>query len=206
MRLGVSLAAMAVVLGAAAVAVPTLVTAHDRGGMRGGMMGGAMMDGPMMGGAMMGAGMMGGFDFAEVDADGDGKVTQAELDAHRQAAVTGLDADGDGMISKDEAMAFATEKMQAHVTAMIDRQFMARDVDGDGKLSAVEMIAPPARTGLFDRADADGDGAISEAEFSAMRERMQEMRGRGFGKGDGHGRHGHSMGSWFGGGDAEDAE
>ena len=192
MRLGASLAAMAIVLGAAAVAVPTLVTAHDRGGMRGGM----------MGGAMMGAGMMGGIDFAEVDADGDGKITQAELDAHRKAAVEGLDPDGDGMISKEEATAFATGKMQAHVTAMIDRHFTTRDLDGDGRLSAVEMIAPPARAGLFERADADGDGAVSTEEFSAMQDRMREMRGRG-GR---HGGHGHPMGGWFGWDDAEDAE
>lgn len=192
MRPGTSLAAIAVLLGAAAIAVPTLTAAHDRGGMRGGM----------MGGAMMGAGMMGGFDFAETDADGDGKITQDELDAHRKAAVAGLDPDGDGMISKDEATAFATEKMQAHVTAMIDRHFTARDLDGDGKLSAVEVIAPPAHTRLFDRADADGDGAVSEEEFSAMRDRMQERRGRG-GR---HGGYGHMMGGWFGMGEEADAE
>ena len=196
MKLGASLAAMAVLLGAAAVAVPTFVTAHDRGGMRG----------DMMGGAMMGAGMMGGFDFAAVDADGDGKVTQAELDAHRKTSVAGFDTDGDGMISKDEATAFATGKMQARITAMIDQQFAMRDLDGDGKLSAVELIAPPAHTGLFDRADADGDGAVSEAEFSAMQERMQGMRGQGFGKSGRRGGHGHSMGGWFGWGDTDDAE
>ncbi|MGB3313757.1 MAG: calcium-binding protein [Albidovulum sp.] len=186
MKLRASLATTAVLLGAAAVAVPTLVTAHDRGGMRGGMMGGAMM---------------GGFDFAAVDADGDGKITQAEIDAHRKASVAGFDSDGDGMISKEEATAFATAKMQAHITAMIDQQFAMRDLDGDGKLSAVEIVAPPAHTRLFDRADADGDGAVSEAEFSAMQERMQGKRGQGFGKGGRSGWHGHPMGGWFGWGD-----
>lgn len=196
MKLGASVAVMAVVLGAATIAVPTLVSAHDRGEMRGGM----------MGGMMMGDGMTGGLDFAALDADGDGKITQAELDAHRKASVAGFDTDGDGMISKEEATAFATAKVQAHITAMIDQQFAMRDLDGDGKLSAVEIVAPPARGRLFDLADADGDGAVSEAEFGAVKDRMQGMRGQGFGKVGRHGGHGHSMGGWFGWGDMGTSE
>ena len=113
---------------------------------------------------------------------------------------------------KSEAVAdVQTAKMQEHVTTMVDRQFAMRDLDGDGKISAVEMLAPPAHDRMFDRADADGDGAVSAEEAEAMRARMSEMRegrqsmrGKGHGMGYGHGM-GHGMGQWFGW-DDEDAE
>lgn len=196
MTFNTSYAFVALLTGAALIAVPASVSAHDRGGMRGGMMGGGMMMPGMMGG---------GFDFAEIDVDGDGKITREEVDAHRKAVIEGLDADKDGMISKDEATAFMTAKMQEHVTTMVDRQFTMRDLDGDGKISAVEMLVPPAHDRMFDRADADGDGAVSAEEAEAMRTRMSEMReGRRAMRGHGHGiGHGHDIGQWFGWDDEE---
>lgn len=187
MKLDRSLAAVALLLGATAIAVPGIAAARDWGRMHGGM----------MGGGMMGGGMMGDFDFATVDADKDGKITQAEIDAHRRASVTGLDADADGFISKEEMTAHVTARMQEHVAAMVAQRFTAQDLDGDGRLGAAEMMAPPAFARMFDRVDADGDGAVTEEEIAAARERMQSMRGEG--RGRGFGRHGgHSMGGGFG--------
>ncbi|PPB80212.1 Ca2+-binding EF-hand superfamily protein [Albidovulum inexpectatum] len=169
-------------LAGAATLVPAVSSAHDRGPGRDGM------DRPGMMAPMP--------DFDEVDANGDGKITREEIAAHRAAAIAGLDADGDGFISKDEMTAFATARATERATQMVERHFAERDVDGDGKISAAEMMAPPARPDMFERLDADGDGAISKEEADAARERMMERgkegRGRmgahhGRGDRDGHG-------------------
>ncbi|MEZ5779268.1 MAG: EF-hand domain-containing protein [Paracoccaceae bacterium] len=154
---------LALALGAGAIAVPAVVAADDRG--------------RMMGGAMMG-GMGPGFDFAEVDADGDGKITAAELQAHRNAEVAGLDADGDNLISVEELTAHMAARMQDRVAAAAKARVEAGDLDGDGKLSVEEMMAPPMAGRMFARFDADGDGAVSQEEIAAMQDRFQRMGGR----------------------------
>ncbi len=200
-------AALALTAGIAALAAPTLLSADDRGGRWGGMMGFGMM-----GGADDGPGAA--FDFAKVDANGDGKITREELAAGRQAGVAGIDADGDQLISAEELAAKMMAEAKARIEARAKDRVAAQDANGDGKLSVEELIAPRIGTRLFERADADGDGAVSEAELQAMHERMGNMRaqrggmmgprgagvdGCGMGGGMPGGRmHGH--GGWFGGG------
>ncbi|MDW4550361.1 EF-hand domain-containing protein [Defluviimonas sp. D31] len=172
------LAALALSVGAAALAAPTVLAAHDRGfgrggksghEMRGGMMGHGMMGGMMgMGGMMAGPGL----DFAELDADGDGKITEEEFRAHRQAEIAGLDADGDNLISAEELAAHIAKRMQARAEVMAKLMLESRDLDGDGKLGAAEMLAMPMPERMFGFADADGDGVVSEDEFDAAHERM----------------------------------
>lgn len=150
---------------------------------------GTPMDGPMDG--PMG-GPMGMMMFETLDADGDGKVTVAEIEAHRLAAVVALDADGNGLISRDELIAAHVRMATERAARMADRRLAAQDANGDGQLSAAELAAPPMPPKrLFERADTDGDGAISEAEFEAAMERMGDRMGKG-GRG---GRHGHG---WWG--------
>ncbi len=163
------MAALAVALGTTAIAVPAFA---DRGMMQGrmhGMMGGMMgQDGPH--------GMMP--DFATLDADGDGSVTEAEILAWRQGKVEGLDANGDGLLSAEELVAQEMKQAQVRAEAKVARQIAAQDLDGDGALSAAELMAPPMPMQLFDRADADGDGAVSVEEFEAAKAKMAEkMRG-----------------------------
>lgn len=202
-------AALALTAGIAALATPTLLSAHDRGGRWGGMMGFGMM-----GGAGDGPGAA--FDFAKVDANGDGKITSEELAAWRQAGVAGIDADGDHLISAEELTAKMMAEAQARIEARAKDRVAAQDANGDGKLSVEELIAPRIGTRLFERADADGDGAVSEAEVQAMHERMAAMRGQ---RGDRMGPRGAGMdgcgmggmmpgrgmmpghGGWFGGDD-----
>lgn len=190
------MAALAVALGTTALAVPAFA---DREQMRG------MMHG------MMGAGGPHGMipDFATLDADGDGSVTEAELLAWRQGRVTGIDADGDGLLSTEELVAHEMRQAQASIEARVARRVASQDLDGDGALSAEELMAPPMPMQLFGRVDADGDGAVTTEEFEAakarMAERMRDHGGRGDrddrGKGkerDGKGRHGERDGGRYG--------
>lgn len=160
----------------------------DRGnGMGAGMGMGAEIG--MRGG--MGAGPFADFDFAAVDADKDGKITEAELTAWQAAKTKALDADGDGFLNAEELAAMEMQGMQARAKDRADRMLTRLDSDGDGKLSAVELAARPVPTGMIDRLDTDKDGAVSEAEVDAAKNRMAEGQGRGwFQKGDRMGKHG----------------
>lgn len=158
-----------------------------------------MGDGPM-GDGPMGRGAMAGLDFGAVDADKDGKITTAEMDAFRAARVTEMDTDKDGKLSTAELSAMHMARMQERVDQMATRMMERHDADGDGMLTAAEFATPAAPERMFEMADADGDGALTEAEIEAARSKMAEMRD-GRGKGGKHGRgegHGEGHGSrWF---------
>ena len=180
---------MLTVLALAAVTGAALSTAAmaDRGDMMG------------MGGGM--GGPLAALDFAAMDADKDGKLTQAEIDAFRASEVAAADADKDGKLSAAEVSAMQVKRMQARADDMAARMIERLDADGDGLLSAAEFAARPAPDRLMEMADTDGDGALSEAEIDAAQEHMAEMRGPGDGHGHGRG-HGHGgWKRWFGGED-----
>jgi len=108
------------------------------------------------------------FPFESVDADKDGKVTRAELDAYRAAEATAMDTNADGKLSLEELTAAQVLRLTAratdHATKMVERL----DTDGDKMLSAAELAARPMPAMLFERADADGDGAVTQEEIAAM--------------------------------------
>lgn len=148
------------------------------------------MPGMEMGGPGMGPGPR--FDFAAVDADKDGKVTEAELTAWRAAEAAKVDANKDGKLSAEELTAARVADMTARATEMATRMVADLDTDGDGLLTAAEMAARPGPAMLFDRADADGDGAVTQAELDAMRAEGP----RGDGEGRGHHGGGHGWRFW----------
>lgn len=125
--------------------------------------------------------------FDGMDTDADGKLSPAELAAHREAMFTAADANADGLLDKDEIAAHQTAMMAERMGARADRMLERRDVNGDGSLSLEEMGKGPAEAG-FSRLDADGDGLISKDELQAAGQRFGEMR-----KGHKHGM----MGGWF---------
>ncbi len=149
-----------------AVAGATLATAAlaERGGPQGGRM---MMPDP----AAL---------FEKIDADRDGKVTEAEIAAWRTARVQGLDADADGRISAAEMEASMASMGAPDAAAMAARRIASRDSDGDGLLTAAELAVPPMPERMFARIDRNDDGAVTLEEAQAARERMgRMMRERG---------------------------
>lgn len=131
--------------------------------------------------------------FEDIDADGDGKITAEEMQAHATLRFEEADTDKDGLLDAAEMqaqmLARATARMAERSARMIERM----DRDGDGKLSAEEMRAGPREGDRFarmlSRLDEDGDGALSREEFEAAR----DMRGA-HRQGDGHHRDGHPWG------------
>ncbi|PIV72642.1 MAG: hypothetical protein COW55_16065 [Rhodobacteraceae bacterium CG17_big_fil_post_rev_8_21_14_2_50_65_11] len=139
--------------------------------------------------------------FADLDADGDGQLTQEEMMAHRNARFAEADTDGDGSLDRDEMIAASA----ARIEERIDRMMARIDEDGDGLISAGEMAAMGPRgqgpEQMFTMLDSDGDGTISAAEFDEMSGGLMqrggghgEARGHGMQDGEGWGRHGGGQG------------
>jgi hypothetical protein len=134
-----------------------------------------------------GGGMPGARMIERFDRNGDGQVSQADVDAVRAERLATFDADGNGVLSLAEYEALWLDAMRPRMV----RGFQRLDVDGDAGVTEVEFLAPYAR--LVQRVDGDGDGVITEDEIRAqMRERRSAMRGRqggrmgdGWGMGDG---------------------
>ncbi len=113
--------------------------------------------------------------FDGLDSDGDGKISPAELAAHREAMFTAADTNGDGLLDRDEIVAHQTAMMAERMGQRAEMMLERRDVSGDGMLSLEEMGKGPAEMG-FARLDTDGDGLISKEELEAAGQRFGEMR------------------------------
>ncbi len=112
-------------------------------------------------------------DFAAFDANSDGGITLAELQAHGEDRFANSDANGDGALSSEELIANADGRAAERATQMLERF----DENGDGLLQQAEL---PQRDGqrMFDRIDADSDGIITQAEFEALAERGPRGEGQ----------------------------
>jgi len=141
------------------------VRSNDDGWSHGSMMGpgqyGGMMGGGMMGGGMMGQGMKGRAMsmMRAFDANSDGKLTQAEIDAARDARLAKYDANGDGALDLSEYQALWLDAMREK---MVDR-FQYLDANGDGTVTASEFRAPYAA--LVQRMDHNDDVALSRDDM-----------------------------------------
>lgn len=124
-------------------------------------------------------------DFATLDADGDGQLTQADLRAKVESRFAEADTDGNGGVSAEELLAQQDQRRLDRMNAMIAR----RDANGDGLLQADEMASRGDRMArMFERLDANDDGSIDADEYEAAADRI----GRGDGaRGHGGGRDGH---------------
>lgn len=138
------------------------------------------------GGRMAASGMTP--DFATLDANSDGKITQAEIDALKATRFAAMDTDGNGKISAEEFAAGRkakseerAEKFEERKAKMIEKMIEKLDTDEDGEISADEMDAM-GKTSMIERLDTDGDGTISEEEFEKISKRGHGKGGKG-GKG-----------------------
>jgi Ca2+-binding EF-hand superfamily protein len=157
------LAVMGALLGTAALA--------DRGGM------GMGVGGP---GEDRGAMLEEMFD--SIDADKDGKLTYAEMEAHRKAEFDAADTNKDGALSADELSARAVARFQEKLAERTQGMLDNMDNDGNGSLSPDEMGEGPGMRN-FARIDADNDGAITKEEIQAGMQHRKK-RGHGWGMGD----------------------
>ncbi|MHA1559405.1 MAG: EF-hand domain-containing protein [Alphaproteobacteria bacterium] len=94
--------------------------------------------------------------FATFDTDGDGLVTQDEIDGVRAAELAEFDADGDGTLSLEEYQALWLARVYER---MVDA-FQQLDADGDGEITIEEFNAGLAN--IVARMDQNGDGALGE--------------------------------------------
>ncbi len=126
----------------------------------------------------------------QADLDGDGVITREELKKARQQRFAGMDADKDGKVSIAELDAAIMKRLERRKVRMRYRLLGRLDANGDGVIGKDEFM----RVGmpLFNRLDADGDGKVTRQEMARMRQmggmrrhmrlmmkRMQGMNGMG---------------------------
>ena len=126
------------------------------------------------------------------DTDGDGTITEAEIEARRAERFTAADANGDGALSAEELIAMEEaireEVRQTHATAQATAAITRMDDNGDGLLQAEELEArAPQIAPIFDELDTDNSGGISRAELEASHPQRDRDE-------DGVGLGGHSHG------------
>ena len=96
--------------------------------------------------------------FAAADADGDGRVTQAEIERLAGERLAAHDANGDGSLSLEEFAALWQEITRPQAV----RAFQTLDADGDAIVTRAEHDRAVA--GIVRRLDEDGDGALTSAD------------------------------------------
>lgn len=130
--------------------------------------------------------------FAELDSNGDGLVTEAELSAHRVARFASMDADGDGKVTAEELTAHHDAKISRKLAKRTAHMVNRFDADGDGALSQDELPQKGFMSKFMERADSNGDGALSQEEFETARAKMKDRMNSRDGKWFKKNKHGQS--------------
>ncbi len=143
--------------------------------------------------------------FDALDADKDGNVTQAEVDAAKAARFAQADTNSDGKLDEAEMLAQAETMRTEHMATMMERMktelpkriahmMIDLDANSDGFIT-VDELGDKGMGRMFDHLDANSDGSISQAEANAMH---QQMQGRMGNHGGGHGQRHGWFSNWFG--------
>ena len=167
---------------ALAVAIPlTVASADGHRGHGGGHHGerGHMMHGQHGGGGHHGRGHRRGGKKAQIrlmkalerfDANGDGSISQEEVDQYRADRLKQFDADGDGMLTLEEYEALWMDVMRKRMV----RRFQRHDSDGDGKITAEEFAERTKHMVMM--RDRNDDGVLNKDDL--RRGRMGRGQGR----------------------------
>ncbi len=97
----------------------------------------------------------------EADANGDGRVTRREYDAHREDIFARLDRNGNGVVSEEDAPRIRIAKRK--FTEKLEQVLAMADKNGDGRLSRAEWDNP--ERDIFALIDQDEDGIIILADL-----------------------------------------
>ncbi len=171
-----------------ALSMPSLAQAQPGGGQRGGGEGGPR--GGQRGGSE--GGRRGGPPAASpimtaLDVDKDGKLSAEEI-ANAPTTLKTLDKNLDGVLESTELAPPRDNGQGGRDPNQMVERMMARDTDGDGKVSKEEGGEQMSR--VFGRFDSDGDGFITKTEVETMAQQFQGGGGRRGGGGAGGGRGG----------------
>ncbi len=97
----------------------------------------------------------------EADANGDGRVTRREYDAHRADIFAKLDRNGNGVASEEDAPKIRIAKRK--FSEKFEQVLAMADKNGDGMLSRAEWDNP--ERDIFALIDQDEDGIIIIADL-----------------------------------------
>ena len=97
--------------------------------------------------------------FETLDTNGDGKLTQDEIDQERAKRLAAFDTDGDGKLSLKEYEALWLDTMRHRMV----KRFQSHDENGDGFVTVAEFSHPYDK--MVQWMDRNGDGAISRDDM-----------------------------------------
>ena len=100
----------------------------------------------------------------EADANGDGRVTRREYDAHRDDIFAKLDRNGNGVASEEDAPKIRIARKK--FTEKLEQVLAMADKNGDGLLSRAEWDKP--ERDIFALIDQDEDGVIILADLPVL--------------------------------------
>ncbi|HEY9550309.1 MAG TPA: hypothetical protein VIR45_12480 [Kiloniellaceae bacterium] len=133
------------------------------GGMHGGGHHGMRFHGERHGGMKHGGGRHMARMLDNFDANGDGKLSQAEIDQTRGERLSSFDADKDQSLTLGEYEQLWLDAMRER---MVDR-FQDLDADGDAKVTAEEFQRPFAK--VVRHMDRNEDGVVDRGDFERRR-------------------------------------
>lgn len=99
--------------------------------------------------------------FARMDANQDGKIDEADREAHQRARFDRLDADGNGSVTFAELQTMHAERREARTEARGEAR------TEEGRRGGRGMAGRRGAGAMVRKADADKDGTVTQAEFRA---------------------------------------